>query len=154
MLDTFVLCCIVFASLAFPCRAYPFDLAALKTFNSTTQLDATLPTTSLVNITNALEGIIGCYGQAPPHQSQMSRTNFKDCFNAEQKLAAHDTHKPMHFRRNSDSAFMLPNSFVYRTCIIYLDMLSAYDEDYFYVGQITEVAIDIARRCTAIPRKF
>ncbi|CAF9915605.1 MAG: hypothetical protein ALECFALPRED_010256 [Alectoria fallacina] len=152
MLDIF-LSCLAFAFFALPCIASPSDLRAPRVFNSTLDFKTTFPSgTSVVNITNILEDLVGCFHQAPPQEPQLSRTNFVDCFNAEKKIAARDTHKPIHFRRNIDSTFILPSSFTYRTCVIFLDMTSADAEDYFYVGQIRDVAIDTARRCTALPQ--
>lgn len=148
MLDIFFLC-FVFTFFALLCIANPSTLGSLIVFNSTKDFNTTCPGTSIVNTTDALEDFIGCFRQAPPHEPQLSRTNFIDCFNAEKELAAYDTHKPIHFRRNDGSTFMLPQSFPYRTCVIYLDMVSAEVEDFFYVGEIRDVAIDTARRCTA-----
>lgn len=142
----------VFTSFALPCIATPFGLGALNVFNSTHDSNATFPGTSIVNVTNALEDLIGCFRQAPPNESPLYRTNFIDCFNAEQKIAAHDTHRPIDFRRNDSSTFILPNSFTYRTCVIFLDMVSADAEDIFYVGQVRDVVIDTARKCTALPK--
>lgn len=145
------LSCFVFTLFALPCIANPLHLGALQALNSTEDFNTTFPSTSIVNVTNALESIIGCFQQAPPSEPQLSRTNFIDCFNAEKKIAAHDTHRPIHFRRNHDSTFALPNTFTYKTCVIYLDMVTADAEDFLYVGQIGNVAIDTARRCTAFP---
>ena len=58
----------------------------------------------------------------------------------------------MIFRRDPDATFAVPNLFEYRTCLIRLDMVSAEAEDVFYVGQIRDVAIAIARRCTALAK--
>ena len=143
------LSCFVFMFLALPCRGNALYLNTLQVLNSTKDLNTSFQSTSIVDITNNLGDVIGCYEQAPPHQPQLSRTNYIDCFNAEKKIAALDTHRPMQFRRNQDSTFVLPNCFTYRTCVILLDMVSADAEDTFYVGQIGSVAIDLARRCTA-----
>ena len=58
----------------------------------------------------------------------------------------------MNFRQDLDATFALPHSFKYRTCVIHLDMVSAEAEDFFYVGQIRDVAIAIARRCSALAK--
>lgn len=153
MLDT-CLSCFIFTLFKCSCLASALDLGALSVFNSTEDLNITLPRTSTVDITNAPEGFVGCFHQAPPDGPQLLRTNFVDCFNAEKKIAAQDTPNPIRFRRNDLSAFTLPNSFTYRTCVIFLDMVSADAEDFFYVGQIRSAAIDTARRCTAFVRHF
>lgn len=127
------------------------DLDALESFNSTKNSNTNNPGTSIVNITYALERLVGCYRQAPPNEPQLCRTTFTDCFNAVAKISAHDTRSLVHFRRNHDSTFILPNSFTYNTCVIFLDMVTADAEDYFYIGQVRDVAIDTARRCTALP---
>lgn len=145
------LSCFFFAFVALQCIANPPDLGALTVLNLTTDLNVTFPGTSIVNITNALEDRIRCFRQSLPQESPLSRTNFIDCFNAEKKIAAHDTHRPIHFRRNDETTFVLPNTFTYRTCVIFVNMISAEAEDFFYVGQIRDVAIDTARRCTAFP---
>ncbi|KAF6241508.1 hypothetical protein HO173_000218 [Letharia columbiana] len=150
MLDI-LLSCFVFTFFALPCVASPSDLGALEGFNSTKNLNTTFPDRSTIGMTNALGDLIGCFHQAPPQEPhKLSRTNFIDCFNAEKKIAAHDPHRPINFRRNDDTTFVLPNSFTYRTCVIFLDMVSADAEDVFYVGEIRDAAIDTARRCTAL----
>ena len=120
--------------------------------NSTNKPNTTFHFANLVNITNTLETIKGCFHQAPPTEPQLLPTNFVDCFNAANQIAADDTYEPMTFRRDPDATFALPNSFEYRTCRIHLDMVSAEAEDFFYVGQIRDVAIAIARRCTALAK--
>lgn len=129
--------------------ANPVDLDTLTSFNATKDFKTNNPGTSIVNITHALEGLVGCFRQAPPQEPQLSRTSFTDCFNAVAKISAHDTRSLVHFRRNNDSTFILPNFFTYKTCVIFLDMVSADAEDSFYIGQVRDVAIDTARRCTA-----
>lgn len=151
MLDIFLPCFLsIFLSLL--CIVNSFNLSTLKIVNLTKDLNITSPGTSILNVTNAFEDGTGCFHQSPPHDTQLSRTNFVDCFNAEKKIAGYDTHRPIRFHRNDDTAFVLPNSFTYRTCVIFVDMMNADAEDFFYVGQIRDVAIDTARRCTAIPQ--
>ena len=77
-----------------------------------------------------------------------------DCFYAQQQIAAHDPRRPIEFRRNNDSTFVLPNIFTYRTCVILLDMVSDDAEDSFYVADIRAVAIDTARRCTSLKKSL
>ena len=148
------LLCFIFTLLELSCKASAFDLGTLKVFNSTKDLNSTFPGTLIVDTFNALEGFIGCFHQAPPHEPQLSRTNYKDCFNAERKIAAQDTRNPILFRRNDTSGFPLPNSFTYRTCVIFLDMISADAEDFFYIREIRDVVIDTARKCTSLVRLF
>ena len=151
MLDIFLLCFLFTFSLL-PCIASSSDIDALKVLNLTKSLNLTFPGTSILNNTNALEAETGCFYQFPPNEPRLCRTNFVDCFNAEKKIGDYDTHRPIRFRRNDDTAFVLPNSFTYRTCVIIIDMISADAEDSFYVEQIRSVAIDTARRCTALPQ--
>ena len=127
------------------------DLDALELFNSTKDFNTNNPGPSIVNITHALGGLVGCFRQAPPDEPQLCRTSFTDCFHAAAKISAHDTRNLVHFHRNSDTTFRLPNSFTYNTCVIFLDMVTADAEDFFYIGQVQDVAIDTARRCTAFP---
>ena len=150
MFDIFYTCFVlhIFAS---PYMANPVDLEALESFNATKDFNTNNPGTSIVNITHALEALVGCFHQAPPGEPQFCRTSFTDCFNAAEKITAQDTRTLIHFRRNNDSTFILPNSFIYNTCVISLDMVSADAEDFFYIGQVRDVAIDTARRCTAFP---
>ena len=150
MLDMFYVY-IVFPIFALPCIANPVDLDALIPLNSTKDFNTNNPYTPIVNTTNALEGLIGCFRQASPDEPQLSRTSFIDCFHAVEKMSAHDTRSLVYFRRNNDSSFILPNYFTYRTCIIFLDMVSDDAVDFFYIGEVRDVAIDIARRCTALP---
>lgn len=149
MLDVFLFR-FLFTFFPLLCIANLSDIGALKVLNLTKGLNITFPGTSILNITNALEPETGCFHQSPPNEPQLSRTNFVDCFNAERKIGAYDTHRPIRFRRNDDTTFVLPNSFTYRTCVIFVDMISADAEDSFYVEQIRDVAIDTARRCTAL----
>lgn len=147
-----ILSCLVLTLFALPSIAKPSDIDGLKASNSTKDLNTDLHGTSIANITNGLEGLIGCFKQAEPDEPQLCRTSFIDCFHAEERIAAHDTRMPIDFRNNNDSTFIIPNMFVYRTCAIYISMVSADAEDFFYVSQIREVVIDIARRCTSIRR--
>ena len=144
--------CIVFTFFALRSIANHFALGTPNLINTTKNFDITFPGTSSTNDSNDLEDLIGCFQQAPPHESQLSRTNFIDCFSAQEQIAAHDPRRPIIFRRNNDTAFILPNKFVYRTCTIFLDMVSADDEDFFYVAEIRDAAIDTARKCTSISR--
>ena len=141
--------CFVFIVFALPCTANPLDLTTPDHLNSTKAFNATIPDTSVLNVSNALGIVVGCFRQAPLPEPQLSRTNFVDCYNAQEQSAALDPHKPVHFRRSNDSIFLLPNSFAYRTCVIAFDMVSANDEDFFYFSEAREVAIETARRCTA-----
>ncbi len=120
--------------------------------NSTKNFDNALPGTSIINVTNAFDDLVGCFRQTSPGQPQLYRTNFIDCFHAEEKIIAQDPRNPVHFRRDSGSIFLLPNSFTYRTCVIFLDMVDANDEDSFYIAEVRDVAIDTARKCTANPK--
>lgn len=150
MLDIFY-ACFVFPVLGLSWIANSLDLAAPGSFNATKDFNPNSYGTSIINITNALEDIVGCFRQAPPYESQLSRTNFIDCYNAVEKMSAHDTRSLVHFRRNNHSTFILPNTFTYRTCVVFLDMVSADAQEFFYIRQIKDVAIDTARRCTALP---
>ena len=148
MLDIF-LSCFLFAFFPSPCIANSSDIGAVKALNLTKDLSIISPGIIIVNTTNVL-GRTGCFRQAPPEEPQLSRTNYVDCCYAVQKIAVYDTHRPMHFRRNHDTDFILPHSFTYRTCVISLDMVNASAEDFFYLEQILYVATDTARRCTAL----
>ena len=151
MLD--ILCsCFIFSFFVLPCIANNSSLGALRVFNSTKDFNTTFPGASIINTNHALEDFVDCYRQAAPRERQLSPTNFIDCFNAENGLATYDSHRPIHFRRNNDSAFILPQSFAYRTCVILIDMASDDAEDFFYVRQIRDVAIDTARKCCARPQ--
>ena len=110
--------------------------------------------TSVNNITKALDDAEGCYRQAPLHKPQLFRTNLRDCLGAINMIAAHDRPNPTLFRRYDNSTFILPITFTFRTCLIYLDMISADAQDVFYVAQIMAVAINTARRCTALRTTF
>ena len=146
--------CLVFTGF-FPLIANALNLVTPTTVNSPTDLGHHLPEPSIIkNATNALNDLVGCFMQEPIHQPQLSRTNFIDCYNAEEKIAALQLHGPIHFIRNNDSEFVLPNAFTYRTCVILLDMVSATAEDVFYVAQIRAVVIDTARRCTSLRRSL
>ena len=147
------LSCLIFN--IFALIANSLDLLTPKTVNLTKESDYEFPDTSIIeNATNALNDLVGCFQQEPYHQPQLSRTNFIDCYIAEEKIANLEPHMPIQFSRNNNSSFVLPNTFTYRTCVILLDMLSATDEDFFYVAQIKDVAIDTARRCTSIRRSL
>lgn len=150
MLGTFNVC-FVFPIFALPIIATPVDLDALQFWNSTKNFNADNPGTSIVNMTNALDDLVGCFRQAPLDEPQLSRTNFIDCFHAVEKISAHDDRNLVYFRRNNDSSFILPNYFTYRTCVIIVDMINDNAGDVFYIGQVRDVAIDTARRCTALP---
>lgn len=141
--------CIVFTFFALPSIAKPFDLDTLKIINSTKDVDTVFPETPGINSTDPLEYLVGCFQQNPPRAPQLSRTKFTDCFYAQQQIATHDPGRPIQFRRNNDSAFVLPNIFQYRTCVISVDMVNSDADDSFYVVEIRAVAIDTARRCTS-----
>lgn len=149
MLDIFYVC-FVFPMFALLCIAIPVDLDALQFLNSTKVFTTNNPEISIVNMTNTLEFPIGCFRQAPPDEPQLCRTNFIDCAHAVEKMSAHNTQRLVIFRRNNDSKFILPSTFKYRTCVLYLDMVSDDAVDYFSIQQVRDVAIDTARRCTAI----
>ena len=142
---------LVFTFWVLQCVANPLDLGVLKGSNSTKDNNKIFPGTSIVNTTNSLDDLLGCFRQSPHQEPQFFRTNFKDCFHAEKMIVAHNPRRPIHFRRNNDSTFVLPNSFTYRTCLIYLDMVSANAEDFFYLSQVKDVVLDTARRCTSRP---
>ena len=142
--------CLVFTFFAL--IANSLDLLTPQTLNSTEAFDHNIPDTSIIkNATNARNDVVGCFKQEPHQVPQLSRTNFVDCCNAEKKIAALEPQGPIEFSRN-DSIFVLPNTFTYRTCVIYLDMVNANAEDFFYVRQIREVVIDTARKCTSLRR--
>ena len=141
--------CIVFVSFALPSIAMPLDLATPKIINLTRGFNHDFRLTSHSNTTYGVEDLLGCFQQARPPEPQLARTSFTDCFNAEQQLAAYDPYIPIRFHRNNDTPFEIPVKFTYRTCAIFLDMVSADAEDFFYVAQIRNAAIDTARRCTA-----
>lgn len=138
----------VFTSFALQSIASPFKLVTLNIINSTRSYDPGFPYTSGINLTDNVESLVGCFQQSLPQDPQLVRTNFIDCYNAAQQLAALDPHRLVHFYRNNDTAFELPNHIRYRTCVILLDMVSAFAEDIFYVADIRAVAIDTARKCT------
>lgn len=146
--------CFVLTLFTLPCVANTLDLGTRTPIllNSTNKPNDTFPFAKLVDITNTLEKSRGCFHQAPPTEPQLFRTNFIDCFSAAKKIAAYETYRPMNFVRDPNATFALPNSFTYRTCLIHLDMVSADAEDFFYVGQISNVAVEIARRCTALAK--
>ena len=151
----FILCsCFISTFFTLPCIANTLDLSTGTPidWNSTNKPNPTFPFANLVNTTYTLKSIKGCFQQAPPTEPQLSRTNFFDCFNAANQIAADDTYEPMNFRQDLDATFPLPHSFKYRTCLIHLDMVSPEAEDFFYVGQIRDVAIAIARRCSALAK--
>ena len=140
---------IVFTFFALPSIASPLDLATLQIINSTNDFDTGFPYTSAIHTMDNVESLVGCFQQSPPQDPQLFRTNFLDCFNVQEQLAAHDPHRPIHFHRNNDTEFELPNRFSYRTCTVLLDMVSADAEDTFNVADIRAVTIDTARKCTA-----
>ena len=146
--------CILFTFFALPSIAKPFDLDTLKIINSTKDVDTVFPETPGINSTDALEYLVGCFRQTPPREPQLSRTKFTDCFYAQQQIAAHDPPRRIQFRRNNDSAFVLPDIFAYRTCVILIDMVSSDAEDSFYAAEIRAVAIDTARRCTSFKKSL
>lgn len=139
---------IVFTSFALQSIASPFKLVTPNMINSTRNYDPGFPYTSGNNLTDNVEGLVGCFQQSLPEDPQLVRTNFIDCYNAAEQLAALDPHGLVHFYRNNDTAFILPNRITYRTCVILLDMISAFAEDIFYVADIRAVAVDTARKCT------
>ena len=140
--------CLIIFALGF--TATSLVLSTLNILNSTEAFNNTFQGLSATNVTTALQDFVGCFPQSPLSEPQLSRTNFVDCFHAQEKMAALDPHIPLHFRRYTGSTFLLPNNFSYRTCLIFLDMVSADDEDFFYVSEITNVAIDTARKCTSV----
>ena len=150
MLQTLFLC-IVFMFFALPFIAKPLDLGTLQIINSTRDFNHDPWFTSHRNTTDGVENFLGCFRPTEPSEPQLARTSFKDCFNAEQQLAAYAPYIPIHFHRNNDTFFEIPLKFTYRTCVITLDMVSADAEDVFYVAEIRNVAIEIARKCTARP---
>lgn len=144
--------CNVFICFTLPSIAMPLDLGTLRIINSTTGLDDDFWPTSHRNTTDGVEELLGCFHQFQPPEPQLLRTSFKDCFNAEQQLAAYAPYVPIHFHRNNDTPFEIPVRFTYRTCAIFLDMVTPDAEDVFYVAQIRNAAIDTARKCTARPK--
>ena len=140
--------CIVFIFFAPSSVAKPLDLITPNIVNSTRAFNHDFRFTSHSDTTDGVETIVGCFQQARPPEPQLVRTSFTDCFNAEQQLAVYDPYIPMRFRRNNNTIFEIPVKFTYRTCVILLDM-GADAEDVFYVAQIRNAVIDLARRCTA-----
>ena len=132
--------------------AKPLDLGTPQIINSTKVFNCDSRFTSHRNTTDGVEDLLGCFQQTRLPEPQLARTSFKDCFNAEQQLAAYDPHIPIQFHRNNDTPFEIPITFTYRTCVISLDMVSADAEDVFYVAQIRSAVIDTARKCTARPK--
>ena len=141
--------CIVFVFSALLSIAMPLDLGTPKSINSTRGFIHDFRLTSFRNATDGVEDHRGCFQQARPPEPQLARTSFTDCFNAEQQLAAYDPYVPIHFRRNDDTPFEIPVKFTYRTCVIFLDMVSYDAEDFFNVAQIRNAVIETARKCTA-----
>lgn len=144
--------CIVFIVFALPSTLKPLDLGSLRVINSTRDLNDDPRFMSHTNTTDSVEDLLGCFQQYRLPEPQLARTSFKDCYNAEQQLAAYDPHVPIHFHRNNDTSFEIPVRFTYRTCVIFLDMIYADAEDVFYVEMIRNAVIDTARRCTARPK--
>ena len=143
---------IVFIFLALPSIAKPLDLTTPRIINSTRGFNHDFRFTSHRNTTDSVEDLLGCFQQALPPKPQLARTSFTDCFNAQQQLAVHNPYIPIQFYRNNDTPFEIPIKFTYRTCVIFLDMISDDAKDVFYVAQIRNAAIDTARRCTAHPK--
>ena len=143
--------CIVFIAFALSSIAKPLDLGIPRMIISERDLDNTTRSRSGNNTVDDVDDHIvkGCFRQAKPPEPQLQRTSFIDCFNAEQQLAAHNPHEPVHFHRNNDTTFVLPMELKYRTCVILLDMVSLDAEDVFYVAQVRDAVIDTARKCTA-----
>lgn len=138
----------VLASFALRSIASPVNLISLHMVNSTKTYDPGFPYTSAITLTDNVESLVGCFQQNLPQDPQLVRTNFIDCYNAAEQLAALDPHRLVHFYRNNDTAFELPNRITYRTCVILLDMVDSVAEDIFYVADIRAVAVDTARKCT------
>lgn len=139
----------LFTSFALQSIANPLKLVTLNIINATRNYEPGSPYTAGINLTDNVEGLVGCFQQNRPQDPQLFRTNFVDCYNAAKQITALDPHRLVHFYQNNDTAFELPNRITYRTCVILLDMVNGFAEDIFYVADITAVAIDTARRCTA-----
>ncbi|KAI4168819.1 MAG: hypothetical protein LQ348_007429 [Seirophora lacunosa] len=93
-----------------------------------------------------------CFAQNPPDRPQASPTIYKDCFEVIRNMVGHDkTLAPTLFSRKPGLGFKLPHVWVYRSCLLRLDMHSDDDEDSVPFFKIAVEAGIINAACVVHP---
>ena len=115
-----------------------------------------VPILSIANTISPLTaGGLGCYGQNPPNETQISIVTYKECKAAAANIPlGRKALAPLTFGRNKSAGFQTPYHWTYGICQIGIDVLDQDVEETATFAAIFKRAFDLLVECVIKPPHF
>ena len=96
-----------------------------------------------------------CFGQPPPHTPHIVRPAYHDCVEAIRFIPQFDkSHAPMTFGRKATAGYKVPKKWIYRDCVLKLDVENEDDVDEATFERIQFAARGLTELCVRFNPPF